>query len=194
MDIKVYIAGDILASGSPLRRDYEKSCFTAVNIPVYNPKDNESINDKAALKNETLLCDKILKEDTKQLMFGCSHVVIEPQPFAIGTMIELGQLTGYRQLSQRLSTIIFNMSISRNSASEILERIKSELDFHNSRKVYPHYQDARRVDGITETGDYRSLGINQYLVGACRYLTGGEPFYEFDDIVIDIQSQLGESK
>ncbi|MCS5736799.1 hypothetical protein, partial [Herbiconiux daphne] len=50
------------------------------------------------------------------------------------------------------------------------------------KRVYPHYEDIRRVPGIVESDDRRSLGINQYVYGVCLDLTDGKGFYDWEEI------------
>ncbi|WP_439955555.1 hypothetical protein, partial [Klebsiella pneumoniae] len=54
------------------------------------------------------------------------------------------------------------------------------------QKVVAHFEDIRRVDGITETGDRRSLGINQYVYGTVLDLTDGKGFTEFKDLEAEL--------
>ncbi|WP_412521792.1 hypothetical protein [Shewanella algae] len=184
--MNVYIAGNMLTKDSQLLRAQEKAEIEAMGVSIYNPMDNKEINDKANLTDVDMLCDRIVAQDTKALMHS-THVVIEPQPYAVGTMVELGQLLGYKQLAESLMGIIDRMDAEHVPAEHILAALEKSLERHLARKVYPHYEDIRRVPGITEEGDYRSLGINQYLVGACRQLTGGEPFYDWEEIKEDLK-------
>ena len=122
-----------------------------------------------------------MKHDTDAIMWS-DTVVIEPLPEALGTQVELGQLKGMVDVArewQRLS-------------EEHMDPIKLCIAFNQvakdilDRKVLPHYEDIRRVDGITESGDRRSLGINQYVYGVCLDLTNGKGFYSWDEVKQEI--------
>lgn len=198
MKNQVYIAGDMLTLGSQLLRVQEKNDLRAIGQNVYNPQDNKEINDKADLDNNDGLAEKIVKADTDAI-FASDKVVIEPQPFALGTMVELGQIKGMKDVSKKVNAIIHEgldeltkevMSLSStqhmNRLMDILEEVAEVTEGIEKQKVYPHYEDIRRFDGVTETGDRRSLGINQYVYGVALDVSGGKGFYEWNEIINDI--------
>lgn len=181
---KVYIAGDMLTVGSQMLRAKEREDIEAIGLPFYNPMDNKDINDKANAVQEGL-AERIVKQDTDAL-FEADIVVIEPQPFAMGTMTEMGQLKGMKDVAKKILEISKDGSKDNEEVLfEILE-LAGKLD---AQKVYPHYQDIRRVDGLTETGDRRSLGINQYVYGTALDLTDGKGFYEWDEILEELERE-----
>lgn len=178
---RVYVAGHMLTRGAQLQRLSEKEDLARVNpgIQFYNPMENKSINDKTANANDTKLAERIVKHDTDAI-FWSDNVVIEPLPEACGTMVELGQLKGMRDVAEQVVRIIEDDDLS---PEEVIHVLFDEMGKHTSRKVYPHYEDIRRVDGITESGDRRSLGINQYVYGVCLDLTNGKGFYDWSEVV-----------
>ncbi|MGL5015025.1 MAG: hypothetical protein ACRC6V_12155 [Bacteroidales bacterium] len=177
---RVYTAGHCLTRGSQLQRMLEKEDLVKVNpdIQFYNPMENKEINDKATAKPEGL-AERIIKADTDAILWS-DTVIIEPLSEACGTMVELGQLKGMRDTAKQVMRILDNPEIDDQYALCLIEEAMSE---HIERKVYPHFEDIRRVPGITEKEDRRSLGINQYVYGVCLELSDGKGFYEWDEIL-----------
>lgn len=177
---KVYLAGHCLTRGSQMQRAIEKEELASANpsLEFYVPQENKEINDKKTANPEGL-AERIVKHDTNAIMWS-DTVVIEPLAEACGTMVELGQIKGMRDVANQVLRIINNEELS---AKEVLMALAQEMKYHADRKVYPHFEDIRRVPGITETSDRRSLGINQYVYGVCLDLTDGIGFYEWDDII-----------
>lgn len=172
-DSKVYIAGDMLTKGSQLLRALEREDIENLGYEVYNPKDNEDINDKQAQGNSEDLAERIVLQDTNAL-FDCDTIVIEPQPYAMGTMVELGQLKGMKDTSTEILKII--------AGGGDIEEIVDYCTSITQKRVLPHYEDIRRIDE-PEIGDRRSLGINAYVYGTCLDLSNGKGFYEWDEIL-----------
>lgn len=170
---QVYIGGDMLTGGSILLRDKEKKDVQALGYGIYNPVDNKDINDKQAQGNAEDLPDRIVKQDTKALIES-DIIVIEPQPYACGTMVELGQLKGMKDMAEHILRTI-------RDGGDIADIAEYCADIYH-KPVYPHYEDIRRHDE-PETGDNRSLGINAYVYGVCKDLTRGKGFYEWDEIL-----------
>lgn len=177
---KVYTAGHCLTRGSQLQRMLEKQELEMVNpsIEFYNPMENKEINDKKTANPEGL-AERIVRHDTDAINWS-DTVIIEPLAEACGTMVELGQIKGMRDVANQVLQIIENEELD---SEDKLRLIQASASKHSLRKVYPHFEDIRRVDGITETADRRSLGINQYVYGVCLDLTDGVGFYDWEDIV-----------
>lgn len=172
---KVYIAGHMLTRGSQMQRAEEREMVEKLGHQLYNPMDNKEINDKAALAGHDKLAERIVKQDTDAI-FWADTVLIEPLAEANGTLVELGQIKGMKDLAKKLLDLPARNEIEfADMAHELLKRI---LD----QKVVAHFEDIRRVEGITETGDRRSLGINQYVYGTVLDLTEGKGFTEFKDL------------
>lgn len=179
----VYIAGDMLKKGSILLREQEAKDIREIGHTVYSPIEDKSINDK---KNQSKhsndnLAERIVRNDTKGILQS-DIIVIEPQDNALGTMVELGQIKGYkdssRMIQNLISEIVEDKSIDFEETICRLERLASMLD----KEVYPHYEDIRRTD-IPEQGDRRSWGVNQYVYGVCLDLTEGKGFYDWQEIL-----------
>ena len=184
---RVYTAGHCLTRGTQMQRAIEKEELIQANpgLQFYNPMENKSINDKKANMHDTGLAERIVRADTDAIMWSDS-VVIEPLPEACGTMVELGQLKGMKDVAEQVLRILADDELSNDEALAI---ISEEMDKHVQRKVYPHYEDIRRVEGITESGDRRSLGVNQYVYGVCLDLSDGKGFYSWNEILEEFSDQ-----
>lgn len=185
-----YIAGDIMTRGSQLQRAEERAKLEAAGIAVYNPQDNEDINDKSKLP----LAERIVAEDIKRL-FAATDIVIEPQPHAQGTLVELGIIYGMKALAStmKMQRDLFweNEDLDFYETLDAIDEIDSMIiDGVLAQKVYPHNSDIRRTDS-PETGDRRSFSVNQFVYGVVLALTDGKGFYDFDEAVELIKKDGG---
>lgn len=177
MSRKVYIAGHCLTRGSQLQRAEERDMIKSLGHELYNPMDNKAINDKKLLATTERLAERIVRHDTDAILWA-DTVLIEPLPEANGTLVELGQIKGMKDLSQ----MILDMSNEPVEMKEFAFNVIALAERIQQQKVVAHFEDIRRVEGITETGDRRSLGINQYVYGTVLALTDGKGFTEFADL------------
>lgn len=184
---KVYIAGDMLTVASQMLRAKEREDIQAIGLPFYNPMDNKEINDKANAVQEGL-AERIVKQDSKAI-YESDILVIEPQPFALGTCVELGQVKGRKDLANQILEISKDGSKSND---EVLFDILEIVGQIKNQKIYPHYEDVRRFKGVTESEDRRSLGINQYVYGVCLDVSDGKGFYEWDEILDELKREGSE--
>ena len=179
-----YIAGDIMTRGSQLQRAEERAKLEAAGISVYNPQDNKSINDKQNAVQEGL-AERIESEDMERL-FSATDIVIEPQPHAQGTLVELGIIYGMKALAAELKRLYADDSRGLYNFGEMELTINDVL----AQKVYPHNSDIRRTS-TPETGDRRSFSVNQFVYGVVLALTEGKGFYDFDEAVELIKKDGG---
>ncbi|QKN84963.1 hypothetical protein AG74_123 [Vibrio phage AG74] len=170
---KIYTAGHCLTKGSQMQREAEKRDLLNLGHELYVPQDNKEINDKANA-NYDGLAERIVHHDTEAIKWS-DVVVIEPLAEACGTMVELGQIKGMKDIASQV------LNLAETSPTP-LEDIITLCKQQEARMVLPHFEDVRRVADLTETGDRRSLGINQYVYGVCLELTNGKGFYEWDEI------------
>jgi Nucleoside 2-deoxyribosyltransferase len=186
MTVKVYLAGDMLPKASQLLRAQEREQIKAIGLDFYNPMDNKDINDKSKVSNEGL-AERIVKADTDAIIES-DIVVIEPQPFALGTMVELGQIKGMKDLAKVILDLV-DSGKHKDDALKALFAILDIVEKVNNQVVFPHYEDVRRFEGAgkDEEGDRRSLGINQYVYGVCLDLTNGKGFYEWDEVLEELE-------
>jgi len=183
--MKVYIAGDMLTKGSQMLRALERDQIKEIGFDFYNPADNKSINDKKNLDSNDGLAEKIVEQDTNAIIES-DIVVIEPQPFAYGTMVELGQLKGMKDMAKMIIELA-DQECGEYSTQEILNHILQLAEKILNKKVFPHYEDIRRFKGVVEKEDRRSLGINQYVYGVCLDLTNGVGFYDWEEVISELK-------
>lgn len=182
-----YIAGDIMTRGSQLQRAEERAKLEAAGISVYNPQDNDDINDKSKLP----LAERIVSEDIKRL-FAATDIVIEPQPHAQGTLVELGIIYGMKALVGEIFRRVNEFECDHEGMTdadfyEIVRDIALKVE---AQKVYPHNSDIRRTDS-PEIGDRRSFSVNQFVYGVVLALTDGKGFYDFGEAVELIKKDGG---
>ena len=186
----VYLAGGMMSKGEQMQRESEKNDIKALGIPVYNPQDNKEINDKSNLDNNEGLAEKIVKADTNAIR-NSDVVVIEPQSYAFGTMVEMGQIKGMKDVAQEILHEFHKQYASGTDNFVVLENIRKIVTEILNQQVFPHYQDIRRFEGVTETEDRRSFGVNQYVYGVALQLSNGKGFYEWDEILEELSKVQG---
>ena len=180
----VYLAGDMLKKGSILLREQEAKELRELGHTIYSPIEDKSINDKASQSKESNdgLAEKIVRNDTRGILTS-DIIVIEPHENALGTMVELGQIKGYKDVSRMMLEILE----SGDSDGEVIDALivlATSLD----KKVYPHLEDIRRTN-IPECADRRSWSINQYVYGVCLDVSEGKGFYEWDEIIKELEGK-----
>ena len=186
----IYLAGDMLKKGSILLREQEAKELRELGHKIYSPIEDKSINDKTNQTEESNngLAERIVINDTRGIL-NSDVIVIEPHENALGTMVELGQIKGYKDCARELKSILDRVVKSECDDSQAVNRLAMELHFlikKYDKKVYPHLEDIRRTD-IPETGDRRSWSINQYVYGVCLDLTDGKGLYEWEEILEELK-------
>ena len=181
---KVYLGGDMLKLGSQMLREKEANDIRALGYKIHNPKDDEEINDKAAqtVESNNSLAEKIVYKDTRGIIES-DLIVIEPHENALGTMLELGQIKGMKDMAKMFIDEI-------QGKDDMIQRVGDYLAFCEKmleKPIYPHLEDVRRTD-IPEVGDRRSWGVNQYVYGVCLDLTNGKGFYEWEEILEELKN------
>lgn len=186
----VYIAGDMLKKGSRILRDQEKKDIEELGYSVYSPMDDVEINDKQKQTEESnnKLAEKIVYKDTMGILQS-DIIVIEPTNDACGTMVELGQIKGAKDMAKIVATAIMDMTIEKRDDKFIILQVMRLCQDMFDKKIYPHYEDCRRTD-IPEKSDRRSWGVNQYVYGTCLDLSRGKGFYEWDEILDILKKDL----
>ena len=176
---KVYIAGDMLKLGSQMLREKEAKEIAELGYKIHSPKDDKEINDKSAQTEESnnSLAEKIVKKDTEGII-SSDIIVIEPTNDALGTMVELGQIKGMKDMAKMVLDAINNIEYDREALHNTMALCESMIN----KKVYSHYEDCRRTT-IPEKADRRSWSVNQYVYGVCLDLTEGKGFYEWSEIL-----------
>lgn len=186
----IYLAGDMLKKGSILLREQEAKELRELGHKIYSPIEDKSINDKTNQTEESNngLAERIVRNDTRGIL-NSDIIVIEPHENALGTMVELGQIKGYKDCARELDRILDELVEGEYNDSQAINHLAIELHLlikKLNKKVYPHLEDIRRTN-IPETGDRRSWSINQYVYGVCLDLTDGKGLYEWEDILEELK-------
>ena len=161
----IYLGGGIMTRGENLAREEEYEKFKAANLDVnvYSPVMNKSINDKSNMTEEenNHLAEKICEADIERL-WNSDVTVMCPEQSAIGTMCEMGVLYGWQYMC---------------------EKLLNELKRIANQKNYAHYFDIR-TNHLNEKDWRRSFSINQMLYGMILYATADHTLHNsFDEIL-----------
>ncbi|URG13519.1 putative nucleoside 2-deoxyribosyltransferase [Staphylococcus phage CUB-EPI_14] len=149
----------MLSEGQQLRRTYEKEKIEALGFKVYNPSDDESINDKKNAKQDGL-AERIVENDTRGI--SESHILVfDYLPHAQGTLTELGYVQA------------------------ILREMKRGVyKVYNPPLVFVQCTDIRQGNGhIPTESDRFEFSINQYVYGVILEVTEGRGIQSFDEIL-----------
>lgn len=176
---KIYIGGHIMTRGARKDRLEEKEMCLRGGHEVFVPQEAPH-NDKSANAETAYLCDTIVKVDQEALEWA-DTILIEPLHEAVGTVCELGIIHGRKMLAEQIMSLMCNQGTEPDPES-ICDQVWDLCQKVKDQQVIAHYGDLRRVEGITETGDFRSWGTNQFLYGVVRKLTNNEGFTDFEDI------------
>lgn len=183
---KTYLGGNMTNEGAKLLRQMEREKLSSLpNIELYNPADNEDINDKTREPQ----AEDIFGQDTKALLDA--DTVIFDATGSTGTTTEIGQVWGLNYLIVRLNRIlersrdIYIEGGSEKAREYLFSSLTNLLNEVPFKEVYWHNSDIRNVRGITESGLRRSYGFNQYLHGCLLDMAGEEK--TFDEIVRDLK-------
>lgn len=181
---KVYIAGDMLKLGSQMLREKEANDIKGLGYEIHNPKDDKEINDKSAQTEESNngLAEKIVYKDTQGII-NSDVIVIEPTNDALGTMVELGQIKGMKDLAEMILNAIEEGKTNINALDLVTKLCLKMIN----KKIYPHYEDVRRTS-IPEKSDRRSWSVNQYVYGVCLDLTEGKGFYDWSEVLEELKN------
>lgn len=185
-----YLGGDIMSYGSNLARQYEYDQFRklGLDVDVYSPVMNKSINDKKTVTEEenNHLAEKITEADIERL-WNSDFVVMSPEQSAIGSMCETGCLFGWKYMAQKLIDDIEGMD-----EDDAICYLLKELNRIAGKKNFFHYYDIRDTD-LNEKGWRRSFSINQLLYGMVLYTAENGNFESFDEIMSHLKDLYGEN-
>lgn len=188
-----YLGGDIMTKGSNLAREQEYNEFKnlKLDVDVYSPVMNKSINDKSSMTEEenNHLAEKIVEADIERL-WNSDFVVMCPEQSAIGSMCETGTLYGWKYLTNKLLEEIETQQDEGISAGETLSYLYSELKRINEKDVGYHYFDIR-TNHLNEKDWRRSFSINQMLYGMILYSSSQGKMEEFDEIMNRLKEKYG---
>ena len=185
-----YLGGDIMSFGSNLARQYEYDKFNelGLDVEVYSPVKNKSINDKNSVTEEenNKLAEKITEADIERL-WNSDFVVMSPEQSAIGSMCETGCLFGWKWMAQKLLDIVNN---EKGDEQDALNHLVEEIERIANKKDFFHYFDIRNTQ-LNEKGWRRSFSINQLLYGMVLYTAVNGDFESFGDIMNHLVEMYG---
>lgn len=174
-----------MTKGANLARQQEYDEFKKldIDVDVYSPVMNKSINDKASMTEEenNHLAEKITDADIERL-WNSDFVVMCPEQSAIGSMCETGTLYGWKYLTNKLLSKINELQEDGKSDREILSYLFGELMRIQNKDIGYHYFDIR-TNHLNEKDWRRSFSINQLLYGMILYSSSVGDFETFDEIM-----------
>ena len=190
----IYLGGDIMTRGSNLAREeeYQKFKDAELDVEVYSPVMNKSINDKSNMTEEenNCLAEKIVAADVERL-WNSDCTVLCPEQSAIGTMCEMGILYGWKYMADKLIKIIMKaIHEDEVPTEEVLNRVAEEIERIYNKLNYAHYFDIR-TNHLNEKDWRRSFSINQMLYGICLATTADNTLHNsFDEIIPILKEQF----
>lgn len=184
---KVYLAGDILTKGSQLQRELEAEEVREIGYSLHVPQDDAEINDKSTVDNNGL-AERIVKKDTDAIM-NSDLIILDAHENGKGTLVEMGQLAGVKDLSDRLLSKIDEYLELEIPYDRILNEITKDLLAYHNKDVYVHNTDIRRENTALQQGDRREYAPNQYVYGTALKLTNGKGFYEWHEIIKELENK-----
>lgn len=132
----VYIAGDIMSSGSQYEALQIENILREVGIPFYSPRLNKSINDKKAVtvEDNNKLAERIVKADTEHLNFA-NVIIFNIKESSIGTLIEVGQVLGLHNNKDKKKCFFLYDDIRRTTLEEIGDRRSWSINQYLHRAI-----------------------------------------------------------
>lgn len=184
MKKKVYLAGGIMSRGEILAREeeYNKLNELGLDLNIYSPVKNKSINDKSnvTVEENNKLSEKIVKADMERL-WSSDLVIAEYQPYALGTISEIAILYVMKKIKEKLDKVLENSHSNEEVVKEVIN-LRNSCD----KDVRIHSSDIRNTD-IPEIGFKRSHSYNQFCLGLIEDVTKGKSIQDFDTIVKEIK-------
>ena len=165
----VYIGGDLLKRGSIMLREKEAQEVRELGYKVYSPIEDKSINDKSNQSEESNngLAEKIVRNDTRGILES-DIIIIEPHENALGTMVELGQIKGYKDAAKELDEMLLN-------AQEMNEKDALEIFVDDDKIVLKKYEPADIFNGSMEDLiDYKGKKVAKATIIELARLAGLE--------------------
>lgn len=184
---KVYLAGDMLSYGAQKQREWEKEQLSNINYEIHAPQDDAEINDKSTVDNDGL-AERIVKKDTNAIM-NSDLIILDAHENGKGTLVEMGQLAGVKDLSDKLLNKIDEYLALEIPYDKILNEITKDLLKYYNKDVYIHNTDIRRENTASQQGDRREYAPNQYVYGTALKLTNGKGFYEWYEIIKELENK-----
>src|SRR5699024_8954026 len=181
----IYLAGDLLSEGAKMRREWEADKLRSAGATLHVPHEDKSINDKANAVQEGL-AERIVANDTKGII-DSDVIVIDAHENGKGTLVELGQIKGMRDMADIVLSSVLGVTNGVLSERDALDLIQADVESMLEKKVFAHNTDIRRANSHHQSGDRREYGPNQYVYGTVLDLTYGKGFYDWDEIIEEVK-------
>ena len=192
---KTYLAGDLLSEGAKMRREWEAEQLRSAGANLHVPHEDASINDKANAVQEGL-AERIVSNDTQGII-NSDIIVIDAHENGKGTLVELGQIKGMRDMAKIILDIRKSFEERHEQdgdwasynvmALDELDAVYEVAESVMAKKVYAHNTDIRRANSQPQSGDRREYGPNQYVYGTVLELTDNHGFYDWDEIIEEVK-------
>lgn len=178
-----YIAGHMLDRTHQRVNAELKSELLNLGYSVYNPQDNKDINDKDSLQSETpaSLAARIVKADSDAI-YNSDLLVFAPKDYAIGTLIELGQVKGRKDLAKELLDV-FNSDMSNDDICQFLHHIFSKIV---EQTVLVYDDDIRRTGQSVDDVNVSPYYVNAYKLGVINDLTDNLGILNSQEEVLEV--------
>lgn len=180
-----YIAGHMLNRANANRRIEESDEIKSLGYETWNPIQDKTINSKNGLDRHTNdnLSKRIVRNDVTGILTS-GNIVIEPEVFSLGSLVENGKIFAYVHVGEMIKEILEENKYDNGALVDELNLLVNILD----KKVYPHIDDIRAENGVDELNYNRSWGVNQYIRGTNQALTSTEDgFFSWEDIIDKIK-------
>ena len=182
---KTYLAGDLLSEGAKMRRAWEAEQLRKAGATLHVPHEDKSINDKANAVQEGL-AERIVANDTKGII-DSDVIVIDAHENGKGTLVELGQIKGMKDMAMIIQDLITKYEDEDQSIYDLVNEISNTCLDVEEKKVYAHNTDIRRANDKPQAGDRREYAPNQYVYGTVLDITYGKGFYDWDEIIEEVK-------
>ena len=182
---KTYLAGHMLDAGAVMRREWEAEQLRKAGANLHVPHEDKSINDKANAVQEGL-AERIVENDTKGII-DSDVIVIDAHENGKGTLVELGQIKGMKDMAMIIQDLITKYEDEDQSIYDLVNEISNTCLDVEEKKVYAHNTDIRRANDKPQAGDRREYAPNQYVYGTVLDLTDGKGFYYWDEIIEEVK-------
>ena len=182
---KTYLAGHMLDAGAVMRREWEAEQLRKAGANLHVPHEDKSINDKANAVQEGL-AERIVANDTKGII-DSDVIVIDAHENGKGTLVELGQIKGMKDMAMIIQDLITKYEDEDQSIYDLVNEISNTCLDVEEKKVYAHNTDIRRANDKPQAGDRREYAPNQYVYGTVLDLTEGKGFYYWDEIIEEVK-------
>ena len=182
---KTYLAGHMLDAGAVMRREWEAEQLRKAGANLHVPHEDKSINDKANAVQEGL-AERIVANDTKGII-DSDVIVIDAHENGKGTLVELGQIKGMKDMADIVLSSVLDVTNGVLSERDALDLIQADVESVLEKRVYAHNTDIRRANDKPQAGDRREYAPNQDVYGTVLELTDGKGFYDWDEIIEEVE-------